>query len=81
MLPTIQTRTVRADNVQVGDNLLLDLTDLMGEPCFEVINVTNVRLLGDDVEMGNARCPDKVTTSRSNKVVILPRSIVIKDRF
>lgn len=81
MYPSIRTLSIRADQVQVGDNLLLNNTDLMGEPSFEVINITNVRLVGDDIEMGNARCADKVTTSRSNKVAVLPRSIVIKDRF
>jgi hypothetical protein len=72
------TDSVRADEVQLGDSIVLDYTFFTGKPKYEILTITHLRLVGDDVEMGDDACPGKVTTSRGNPVAVLPRSVIAR---
>ena len=75
---TVRTESIRADELQLGDHLVMDSTLFTGDTSFEIMAVASLRLVGDDVEIGTLSNPERVTTSRGNHVAILPRSVLLR---
>ena len=75
---TTKTEMIRADEVRLNDLLVLNNDYWGNEPEYEILVVTSLRLVGDDVEIGTIACPERVTTSMGNLVAILPRSVLAR---